>query len=55
MKAAILGLVRHLLTTGGGYLIGNGTLTGTEAESATGAIVALVGIIWSVIEKKNRD
>lgn len=55
MKAAILGLVRHILTTAGGYFVGNGTLTGAESETAIGALVALVGVVWSVIEKRQRN
>ena len=55
MKLAILGVIRHLLTTGGGYLVANGTLTGAQSESAIGALVTIAGILWSVLEKRQRD
>lgn len=49
---AILGLVRHVLTFGGGFLVTNGTLSQSDLELAIGAIVTLVGIVWSVAAKR---
>lgn len=54
MKQMILGFVRHALTAAGGYFIGGGLLTGSDYEAATGAVITLVGVIWSAIEKKQR-
>lgn len=53
-KDAILGIVRHALTTFGGVLVTKGTVTDGQLETAAGAIVVLVGIVWSVFDKKNR-
>lgn len=53
-RDAILGLVRHILTTAGGVLASKGAIGESDAEIAAGAIVTLVGIIWSVLEKRNR-
>lgn len=52
LKPAILGVIRHLLTTGGGVLVANGMLTDGQAATATGAIVALAGVAWSVFDKR---
>lgn len=54
MEQMILGFVRHALTAAGGYFIGGGLLTGSDYEAATGAVITLVGVIWSAIEKKQR-
>lgn len=54
MKQSILGIVRHILTTAGGAVVANGALTSSEAETLVGAAVILVGVIWSVIEKRIR-
>ena len=46
------GIVRHILTAAGGGLISKGVLAQTELEMAIGAIITLVGVIWSAIAKK---
>lgn len=48
----VLGLVRHVLTFGGGFLVTSGVLTQTDMETAVGALVTLVGIVWSAMHKK---
>lgn len=50
--AAILGLIRHVLTFGGGFLVTNGALSSSDLETAIGAIVTLIGIVWSVAAKR---
>ena len=53
MSAPIVrGVLRHLLTIAGGYLVAQGTLTSGEMSEAVGAIVALAGIAWSIHEKR---
>lgn len=47
----ILGIVRHLLTTLGGMAIANGFLNSNQVTDAVGAIMALVGIGWSIRQK----
>jgi hypothetical protein len=51
-KATVLGIVRHTLTFGGGFLVSQNTLNGSELEAGVGAVITLIGIIWSVIQKK---
>lgn len=52
MKESILGVIRHILTSAGGAVAAQGHLTSDDASLAVGAIVTLVGVIWSVIEKR---
>ena len=52
MQAAIMGVIRHILTTVGGGLVVSGALSGDELNQAIGAIVTLAGIAWSVISKR---
>ena len=51
-KEQILGIVRHGLTFVGGILITKGLLDEATSTEIIGAVVALVGTIWSVISKK---
>ena len=50
----ILGLVRHALTFGGGFLASKGIVEASQVEIAVGAIVTLVGIVWSALSKSNK-
>jgi hypothetical protein len=53
-QAAILGVVRHGLTTLGGGVAASFGLTGSMWEAAVGAVMVLVGVAWSVLEKRAR-
>lgn len=46
-----LGLVRHILTFVGGYLVTSGFLTESNLNAGIGAIATLIGVVWSVIDK----
>ena len=46
------GIVRHLLTAGGGALVTKGVLGEAELEMAIGAIITIAGVIWSALAKK---
>jgi hypothetical protein len=46
-----LGLVRHILTFVGGYLVTSGVLTEPTLSTGIGAIITLIGVVWSVIDK----
>ena len=50
MQAAILGILRHALTFAGGLL-----WTGDDLAAFTGAAMTIIGLVWSVIEKKRRE
>lgn len=48
----ILGIVRHILTVGGGALITKGLTDQAGIEAAVGAIITLAGFVWSILHKK---
>jgi len=50
-KEQVLGIVRHALTIGAGYLVGAGHLDDATAQQAVGAVLALVGVVWSYASK----
>lgn len=51
MPTAILSaLIRHLLTAVGGGLL----MTEDEVAAAAGAIYILIGVTWSVIQKRRK-
>tara|TARA_B100001250_G_C19715728_1_gene751378 strand:- start:653 stop:817 length:165 start_codon:yes stop_codon:yes gene_type:complete len=51
-KEAILGIIRHCLTFGGGFLTQSGLASGDQVTTGVSAIVTLVGLVWSVLNKK---
>lgn len=51
-KEQVLGLIRHSLTFVGGILIAKGLISEGTSTEIIGAVVTLVGSIWSVIKNK---
>lgn len=51
----INGLLRHFLTFVGGSLLTLGYIDSTTLEMASGAIMTLVGVVMSSINKKRED
>ena len=47
----VIGVLCHVLTTFGGGLVANGTLSDSDSQSAIYSIITLVGIGWSIFEK----
>lgn len=54
MKDTVLGLIRHLLTFGGGFLASSNIVAASDVDTITGAVVALVGVGFSIADKKKR-
>jgi hypothetical protein len=52
MNPIYLGLIRHLLTMGAGALASNGVISSNQTEIVVGSAIGIVGVIWSVIDKK---
>lgn len=53
--AIVSAIVRHLLTTvGGGFLMSFG-ITGTALDAVVGAVSTLVGVAWSLYDKKQNQ
>jgi hypothetical protein len=50
-KTMIFGLIRHALTTSGGYFVGTGLIGADDYSAALGAVMTLGGILWSAFEK----
>ena len=48
------GIVRHLLTAGGGALVTKGAISDAQLELAIGAIITIAGVIWSALAKKKK-
>lgn len=51
IKETVLGIIRHLLTFGGGSLGTAGLASADETQAAIGAAMTLVGFVWSVAQK----
>ena len=49
----VLGVVRHILTAGGGYLTAKGYVDADGIEQLVGAIITIAGTVWSILSKKD--
>jgi hypothetical protein len=47
----VLGIVRHILTFGGGILVTKGLLDEGMVTEISGAVITLIGAIWSIVAK----
>ena len=54
-KDQFLGIVRHVLTFVGGFLVMQGFLDETMVTELSGAIVTLAGGIWSIVDKNKSE
>ena len=52
MKEQTLGLIRHALTFVGGILVAKGVVDDATSLELVGAIVTIIGGVWSVLSKK---
>ena len=53
-KEQIFGLIRHGLTALGGALVAKGVIDEAGLTEAVGALVTLIGVIWSAADKKGQ-
>ena len=51
-KEIVLGIIRHTLTFVGGIFITKGIIDASSAQELSGAVITLIGGIWSVIQKQ---
>jgi hypothetical protein len=51
MKDILFPLMRHGLTSAGGYLAAKGVIAASTVDEAVGAVIVLVGVLWSIFEK----
>jgi hypothetical protein len=50
----VWGIVRHILTFGGGLIVGKGWLDEATMNAVVGAVITIGGAVWSIIEKRKR-
>ncbi len=48
----IAGVIRHILTFGGGYVVANGWADDATMQQVVAGAVALGGVVWSYLSKK---
>lgn len=48
-----LGIIRHVLTFAGGFVVAKGWVDEATMAQIAGAIVTIVGGVWSVVDKKD--
>lgn len=51
MKAAVIALLRHLLTFIGGTLVAKGIIDTESLQEIIGAVITLLSVGWMSIEK----
>jgi hypothetical protein len=51
-KDTILGIVRHILTFGGGLLVTKGVVDEGTLQTIIGAVLTIAGAVWSIVDKK---
>lgn len=54
MNPMLYGLLRHVLTMAGGYLVAKGYVAEGDVETVVGATLALGGVAWSAFDKRGR-
>jgi hypothetical protein len=52
MKEKLMGLIRHGLTFLGGLVVAKGYIDESSVMEIVGALMTLIGSIWSVAQKK---
>lgn len=51
-KDQMLGMVRHVMTLGGGWWIAKGVVDENTMSQLIGAVMTIIGFVWSISEKK---
>lgn len=51
-KAITAGILRHLLTAAGGYLVAKGYIGAENVDTVIGGILAITGAGWSIKSKQ---
>ena len=46
-----MGLLRHVLTFGGGYIVAQGFTTQSDWDAIAGGLATLIGLGWSIWHK----
>jgi hypothetical protein len=51
-KDQVLGVIRHILTFAGGFVVAKGLADEVLIQEAIGGLVTIIGAIWSITAKK---
>jgi hypothetical protein len=51
-KDQVLGIIRHILTFAGGFVVAKGFADDALVQEAIGGLVTIIGAIWSITAKK---
>lgn len=54
LQPVVSGIIRHIITTSGGGVIGAALIAGNTIELLVGAAFALGGFVWSAFSKKKQ-
>lgn len=54
MNPEVLAVIRHIITTVGGGWMAKAGLEGSEIELLAGAVTTLIGLGWSLYDKRQR-
>jgi len=54
-KESVLGVLRHILTFGGGLAVSKGYLDEASSVELVGAAITIIGVAWSIIQKKKSE
>lgn len=52
LNTAVMGIIRHILTLLAGWLVAKGWMEASQTETVIGAVLALAGVGWSVMDKR---
>ena len=52
MNDSIKSVIRHGLSFGGGFLVAKGLLSADQVNELAGAIITVLGIVWSIRKNK---
>jgi hypothetical protein len=52
MNDSIKSVIRHGLSFGGGFLVAKGLLSADQVNELAGAIITVMGIVWSIRKNK---
>jgi hypothetical protein len=48
-------MIRHVLTFGGGALVARGYVDSGTVEAISGALMTIIGAVWSIMDKRARS
>lgn len=52
MQEKVIGVLRHILTFAGGFVVAKGLVDESTYLELSGALLTLLGGVWSVLSKK---